>query len=123
METMKMEQKTPENIDEYIAGFPIEVQAIMTNFRQIIHEVAPEVKEKISWGMPTFTLKKILVQFGGFKNHIGFFPGPDAIAAFQDELAAYKTSKGTIQLPYKQPFPTELVKKIVKWKQENIAIL
>ncbi|GHT50504.1 hypothetical protein AGMMS49982_05940 [Bacteroidia bacterium] len=123
MDTMKLEQKTPENIDEYIADFPIEVQAIMTNFRRIIHEVAPEVKEKISWGMPTFTLQKILVQFGGFKNHIGFFPGPDAIVAFQDELAAYKTSKGTIQLPYKQPFPAELVKKIVKWKQENIAVL
>jgi uncharacterized protein YdhG (YjbR/CyaY superfamily) len=111
-----METKLPENIDEYIVGFPIEVQETMTTLRKTIREAAPEVKEKLSWGMPTFALKKILVQFGGFKNHLGFFPGPDAIEAFSEELTGYKTSKGTIQFPYKKPIPLELVKKIVLWK-------
>jgi uncharacterized protein YdhG (YjbR/CyaY superfamily) len=67
------EKKLPGNIDEYIAEFSPEIQVIMNTIRTIIHETAPKVKEKISWGMPTFTMNKILVQFGGFKNHIGFF--------------------------------------------------
>jgi uncharacterized protein YdhG (YjbR/CyaY superfamily) len=108
-----METKTPENVDEYIAGFPEEIQVMMDMIRKTIHELVPEVKEKISWGMPTFSLKKVLVQFGGFKDHIGFFPGPDAIEAFKEELTGYKTSKGTIRFPYKKPVPVELVRKIV----------
>ncbi|GHT30475.1 hypothetical protein AGMMS49574_10260 [Bacteroidia bacterium] len=112
-----MEEKIPKNIDEYIDGFPPMIQEIMTILRETIHEAAPEAREKISWGMPTFSQKKLLVQFGGFKNHLGFFPGPEAIEAFKDELTEYKTSKGTIQFPYKKPIPLELVKKIVGWKK------
>jgi uncharacterized protein YdhG (YjbR/CyaY superfamily) len=111
-----MEKQIPKNIDEYIAGFPVEVQEIMNRIRTTINEAAPEAKVKISWGMPTFTMKKILVQFGGFQNHIGFFPGPDVIEAFAGELTGYKTSKGTIQFPYKKPVPLELITKIVKYK-------
>jgi uncharacterized protein YdhG (YjbR/CyaY superfamily) len=110
-----MEKQVPKNIDEYILGFPIEIQKIMNCIRATIHEAAPDAKEKISWGMPTFTLKKILVQFGGFKNHIGFFPGPDTIETFAEELTRYKTSKGTIQFPYKNPIPLELITKIVRY--------
>ncbi|GHT72872.1 hypothetical protein FACS189456_2520 [Bacteroidia bacterium] len=111
-----MATQTPKNIDEYIAVFPVEVQEIMSRIRATINGAAPEAQEKISWRMPTFTMKKILVQFGGFKNHIGFFPGPAAIEAFAEELTEYKTSKGTIQFPYKNPVPLELITKIVKYK-------
>jgi uncharacterized protein YdhG (YjbR/CyaY superfamily) len=115
-----MEKYIPANVDEYIAGFSPEIQEIMGAYRKIIHEVAPEVKEKISWGMPSFTLKKILVQFGGFKNHIGFFPGPTVIEALKNELTGYKTSKGTIQFPYKDPIPTELVRKMLRYRMSEL---
>ncbi|MDR1593967.1 MAG: DUF1801 domain-containing protein [Prevotellaceae bacterium] len=108
-------------MDEYIAGFLPEIQEIMNAIRTTIYEIAPEVKEKISWGMPTFTMKKILVQFGGFKSHIGFFPGPAVIEAFSRELTGYKTSKGTIQFPYKNPLPLELIGKIIKYRIQEIA--
>lgn len=90
---------------------------MMTSIRSAVHEAAPDVSEKISWGMPTFYIKKILVQFAGFKNHIGFFPGPEAIVHFAGELSGFKTSKGGIHFPYSEPVPEELIKKIVEYRK------
>lgn len=115
-----MSNFSPE-VDGYIAGFPAEIQAMMKSVRQAIHEAVPEIQEKFSWRMPTFHTGKILVQFAGFRNHIGFFPGPDAIEAFTGELAGFKTSKGGIHFPYSRPVPTDLVKKITIYKRDSLA--
>lgn len=100
-------------IQDYISAFPPEVQERLNALYKLIREEAPEAGEKIGYGMPTFTLNGNLVHFAAYKNHIGFYPAPSGIEAFQQELAGYKTSKGAIQFPLKQPMPYELIRAIV----------
>jgi uncharacterized protein YdhG (YjbR/CyaY superfamily) len=115
-----MDKRQYKNIDEYIAGFPKDIQDILQNLRRVIHEAAPEAEETISYSMPAFKLNGILVYFAAFKDHIGFFPTSSGVSAFSKELAPYDTSKGTIRFPLDEPIPVNLIKKIVKFRaQEN----
>lgn len=108
-------------IDEYIQQWPPLVQERMNQTRQLIHETVPEVTERFSWAMPTFQYEgKNLCHFAGFKQHLGFFPGPDAIIAFAEELKPYHTSKGTIQFQYDEEMPFELIEKIVLHAKINL---
>jgi uncharacterized protein YdhG (YjbR/CyaY superfamily) len=109
----------PQTIDDYIAGYPADVQAILQQIRQTIHETAPEATEAISYGMPTFKLNGNLVHFGAFKNHIGFYPVPSGMEAFKDELAAYKQGKGSVQLPLDKPMPLDLIRRIVEFRVQE----
>lgn len=106
--------KTFKTIDAYIADFPKETQKLLKQMRKAISETAPMADEAISYGIPTYKWHGNVVHFGGFKKHIGFFPGPVAIKEFAKELKPYKTSKGTIQFPLDEPLPLGLIKKIVK---------
>lgn len=106
----------PTTIDEYIAGSPANVRTTLEVLRRVIREAAPGAEEAISYGMPTFKLNGNLVHFAVQKHHIGFYPAPSGIEAFQDELAAYKTSKGAIQFPLEEPVPYDLVRKIVEFR-------
>ena len=90
--------------------------------RRTIHEAAPEATEAISYGMPTFKLNGNLVHFGAFKSHIGFYPVPSGMAAFQDDLAAYKQGKGSVQFPLNKPMPLDLIRRMVEFRvQESKA--
>lgn len=113
---MDSSKNKPANIDEYIQEFPDDVQARLQAIRETIHEAAPQAEETISYGMPTFRLNGNLVHFAAFKNHIGFYPAPSGIEAYQDQLAIYKSSKGAVQFPLDQPIPFELVREIVKFR-------
>lgn len=107
----------PSNIDEYIAGFPKEVQTVLEQVRATIRKAAPDAEEAISYGIPTFKLKKTnMVHFAGFKNHIGFYPTPTGSEAFKDVLSAYKTGKGSVQFPLDQPMPLDLITRIVQFR-------
>ena len=103
-------------IDEYIAGFPKEVQKILQQVRATIKKAAPAATEKISYAIPTFFLNKNLVHFAAFKNHIGFYPTPTGSEAFKKELALYKSGKGSAQFPIDQPMPLDLIAKIVQYR-------
>ena len=105
-----------QSIDEYITTFPEDIQAILQQLRATIRAAAPEATEKISYQMPTFYLKGNLVHFAAFKSHIGFYPAPSGIEAFQQELSAYKNSKGAAQFPIEEPLPLELISRIVKFR-------
>ncbi len=119
---MKAKQTAPKNIDDYIAGFPPEVQAILQKIRLTIRNAAPDAEETISYQMPTFTLKGNLVYFAAFKEHIGFYPVPTGIEKFKKELSVYKQGKGSVQFPLDQPIPYGLISKIVKFRvKENLA--
>jgi uncharacterized protein YdhG (YjbR/CyaY superfamily) len=111
-----MQNKPDSGIDQYISGFPENVQAILVKLRQAIHEAAPDAQEVISYGLPAFKQNGNLVYFGAFKKHIGFFPTPSGIKAFTQDLAPYAQSKGAIRFPLDKPIPLELIKKIVKFK-------
>jgi uncharacterized protein YdhG (YjbR/CyaY superfamily) len=111
----------PTNIDEYIAGFPKEVQAILEQVRATIRKAAPDAEEAISYGIPTFRLNKTyLVYFAGFKNHIGFYATPTGHEAFQEELSGFKQGKGSVQFPLAQPMPLDLIVRIVQFRREQI---
>ena len=87
-------------MDEYIATFPKNVQDILEKLRRVIKESAPEAKETINYGIPTFKLNGNLVHFAAYKKkHIRLYPGSSAIEAFRKDLALYKQSKGTVQFP------------------------
>ncbi|MCB0683954.1 MAG: DUF1801 domain-containing protein [Saprospiraceae bacterium] len=109
-----------KTIDEYIAGFPVEVQAILEQLRATIRTAAPEATETINYQIPTFQLHGNLVHFAAYKNHIGFYPAPSGIAAFREELSAYEGAKGSVKFPLDQVLPFDLIGRIVRYRvQEN----
>ena len=108
-------------MDNYIEEFPAEVGRRLKAMRATIGKHAPAAEERISYGVPTFYLNGNLVHFAAFKHHIGFYPGPSGIAAFDDALSRYKRAKGSVQFPHDQPLPLEVVSKIVKFRvAENL---
>lgn len=119
---MKNGRPAPQNIDEYVEGFPDDVQEILQKVRATIREAAPQAEETIKYGIPTFTLKGNLVHFAAFKKHIGFYPTPTGIDKFKDELSVYETSKGAVQFPLDKPIPFHLIGRVVKFRvRENLG--
>lgn len=106
----------PSSIDEYITGFPENVQEILQQIRKTIQKAAPDAVEAISYAMPTFKLNGNLIHFAAFKNHIGLYPAPQGIEAFKKELSVYKGAKGSVQFPLDKPMPLALITKIVKFR-------
>jgi uncharacterized protein YdhG (YjbR/CyaY superfamily) len=118
---MGADQTTPKNMDEYIAGFPPDVQETLEKIRMTIRKAAPDAEETIKYRMPTFTLKGNLVHFAAFKKHIGFYPAPTGIEEFKNELSVYAGAKGTVRFPLDKPIPFDLISKIVKFRvKENL---
>ena len=116
-----MQPTAPATIDEYITGFPPDVQEILQQVRLTIRQAAPEAQETISYQMPTFTLHGNLVHFAAFKHHIGFYPVPSGIEAFQDELLPYVGGKGSVRFPLDEPIPYDLISRIVTFRvKENL---
>jgi uncharacterized protein YdhG (YjbR/CyaY superfamily) len=111
-----MRARKPSSIDEYIDGYPAGIQVLLQQMRATIHQAAPTAVETIGYMMPAFRLKGILVYFAAFKAHIGFYPTSSGIAAFEKELAPYKSSKGAVQFPYDKPLPLTLIAKIVRFR-------
>jgi uncharacterized protein YdhG (YjbR/CyaY superfamily) len=109
------------SIDEYIASFPEEVQKKLQEVRSAIKAAAPDAEEKISYKMPAFAQKGILVYFAAWKNHIGFYPIPSGTQAFKQELSSYESSKGAVKFPLDKPMPLDLIGRIVKFRlAENL---
>lgn len=104
------------SIDDYMAGFPPEVQAHLQQVRSTIQKAAPEATEAIKYGMPTFVYKGNLIYFAAHKNHIGLYATPSGNQEFASDLAQYKTGKGSIQFPLDSPMPLDLISRIVKFR-------
>ncbi|HTD22001.1 MAG TPA: DUF1801 domain-containing protein [Terriglobales bacterium] len=104
-----------KNVDEYIAGLPEPARGTLNKMRATIRSaVPPEATETISYGIPAFKHKRVLVWFAAFSNHCSLFPTASVIEAFKDELKGFTKSKGTIHFATDKPLPTALVKKLVK---------
>jgi uncharacterized protein YdhG (YjbR/CyaY superfamily) len=109
------EKGAPTSIDEYLADVPEPARSTLNKIRAAIRSaVPPEATETISYRMPAFKYKGVLVWFAAFSNHCSFFPTAAVIEALKGELKAYSISKGTIQFPIDKPLPAALVKKMVK---------
>jgi len=112
-----MNSNAPITIDEYIAGFPVDIQLILDQVRSTIKQAAPDAEESIGYGMPAYkAYGKPLVYFAAFKNHIGFYATPTGHAEFAKELSIYKQGKGSVQFPIDQPMPLKLIAQIVEFR-------
>ena len=119
--SVKTDETTPQDIDEYIASFPKDIQEILEKIRITIRKAAPDAEETIKYQLPTFTLKGNLVHFGAFKKHIGFYPTPTGTEEFKNELSVYEGAKGSVRFPLDKPIPFDLISKIVEFRvKENL---
>ncbi|HLJ12391.1 MAG TPA: DUF1801 domain-containing protein [Planctomycetaceae bacterium] len=120
-EAMKS-KPAPKTIDEYIAGFPDDVQDLLQTVRSTIRKAAPDAEETISYQIPAFKLHGNLIFFAAHKQHIGLYPAPRGDAKFKNELSVYAGGKGTLRFPLDQPIPVRLIAKIVKHRvKANLA--
>ena len=118
---MKTRRAVAQSIDEYIAGFPNEVQGILQRIRKTIKKAAPDAEETINYQIPTFTLKGNLVHFAAYAKHVGFYPTPTGIEKFKNELSAYEGAKGSVKFPLDKAIPFDLITKIVRFRvKENL---
>lgn len=110
-----------KTIDNYIATLPPRQQEVAQIMRELLHDAAPQATETITYNMPAIKQNgKVLVYFAPTKQHLGFYPTPEPIVAFAEQLRGYQTSKGTIQLPYDQPLPVKLIKQIVAYRIKQV---
>lgn len=111
-----------KTISDYITSFPSETQEQLEKIRAVIHSAAPDATEAMSYGMPTFKLNGNLLHFAAFKEHLGIYPGSEAIEVFKQDLANFDTSKGTIRIPHTEPLPLQLIQKITEYRVKvNLA--
>ncbi|HCR48864.1 MAG TPA: DUF1801 domain-containing protein [Rhodothermales bacterium] len=112
----------PTNIDEYIAQSPEATQSVLQEIRMFIRGLVPDATEAISYGIPTWVLNGNLVHIAAYERHIGFYPAPSGLQAFEADLAGYKKGKGSVQFPLDRPIPWALIERIVQWrKAEQLA--
>ncbi|MES2225018.1 MAG: DUF1801 domain-containing protein [Patescibacteria group bacterium] len=110
-----------KTVDEYIKAYPKPVQQLLATMRKAVADAAPGTVESISYNMPVIKLnKKYLVYYAAHAKHIGFYAMPDAIKAFEKELAKYETSKGTVKFPFDIPLPLTLIKKMVAFRLRQV---
>lgn len=105
---------------DYINSFPIDVKERLLLTFDTIKNLCPEAEERMSYAMPTFFLGENLVHFAGYKNHIGFYPGPEALNAFKSQIESYKNSKGAVQFPHNKPLPLKLIRDITKYRLKEV---
>ena len=105
--------KSSSTVDEYVAAFSPDVQQVLRSVRATVRKAAPEAEERISYRMPALFQNGVLVYFGAFKNHLGFFP-PVEDPVLRAKAAPYAGPKGNLQFPYAHPMPHRLIAAIVK---------
>ncbi len=117
----KAEDESPE-VDAYIGSFSGLAHQRLLEIRWVIRGVIPQARERIAYAMPTYYYRENVVHFAGFKKHIGFFPTPSGIGAFESETKKFVCSKGGIQFPLETEIPRTLVESIVEYRMREIRL-
>jgi uncharacterized protein YdhG (YjbR/CyaY superfamily) len=113
-------KSAPQTVEEYFAAVPEPARSALNQIREAIRSVVPpEATEIISYRIPAFKHKKVLVWYAAFANHCSLFPTAALIDTFKDELKEFSTAKGTIHFPLDRPMPLDLIKKMVKERQRR----
>lgn len=115
-----MKKKKPINWEQYIEELPEIAQIKFKELRSILMNVVPEAKEGLKWGKPVFESVTILFAYSAHKSHLSFIPTGPAMKPFEKELSEYNVQKDSIQFPYHRPLPKELIKKIAKFRKEDV---
>jgi uncharacterized protein YdhG (YjbR/CyaY superfamily) len=113
---MSPARSTPKDVDEYIAGFPKDVQTILRRVRKTIRLAAPAAEEKISYQIPTFSMSGGLLSYAAWKKHIALYPVPTGSERLNKKLSVYRSEKSTVRFPLDQPIPYNLITEIVKFR-------
>lgn len=108
----------PKTVEEYILCQDEEKQADLSLVRQALQQALPEAEERISWSMPTYWKDHNILHFAASKKHIGFYPGPEAVMEFKEELGKYSVDKGTIRIPYGS-VDADLIQRIALWCRDT----
>jgi len=105
------------SIDEYIAACPEVSQVYVRQIRKLIHSVAPDAKEKISYQIACFELNgRNLIHFAGWKKHVSLYPILTGNEAFNQKIARYVDGKGTLKFPLDESLPIKLIERAVKYR-------
>ncbi len=115
---MKTKNDQASTVDMYISTFPKDLQLRLEQIRATIMKAAPKAEEGISYQMPAYKYKGLLAYFAGYKNHIGFYPMPDVLKEFKNEISVYKNAKGSVQFPHNEKLPLSLVTKMIKFRMK-----
>ncbi len=115
-----MPKSKATTVTEYIATAPKEARSRLREIRAILRSVAPNAKEVLKWGSPTFEENRILFSYTAHKSHINFMPTQPALEPFKKDLAQYKTGKDTIQFPYDKPLPKALIRRIAAYRAKQV---
>ena len=108
-------------VDKYLDQFSGETRSRLDTMRELIHEEAPDAIESFSYGLVGYKLNgKPLVYFGGFAHHIGFYATPNCHAVFAEDFAKYKQGKGSVQFPLNEPLPINLIRRVIRYRIENL---
>ena len=116
-----MATKKPTTIAEYIRGAPRAGQPHLRKLYKILKKAAPDAQEAIKWGMPFFIEPRFLFSFSAYKAHLDFAPSQSALKAFRKELAEHKTTKNYLQVPYDEPLPAALIRKIAEYRVQEVS--
>lgn len=108
-----------KTVEDYMAAIPVQAIPKAVEIRALIKQLLPQAQEVISYNMPGYKTKSVLVWFAAYNGHIGFYPGASGIEAFNAEFDSYKWSKGAVQFPLDEPLPVDLITRIVAYKLES----
>jgi uncharacterized protein YdhG (YjbR/CyaY superfamily) len=118
--TSKGSSKRSSTIAEYIAAAPRAGQPHLRALHTLLAKVAPDAEQGIKWGTPFFVEPRFLFAFAAHKAHASFAPCAAALVEFRDELASYRTTKNTLVLPYDEPLPADLVRRIATFCVQHV---
>ena len=116
-----MTAKRPATIAAYIRSAPREGRPHLRRLYAILKRVAPKADETIKWGVPFFVEPRFVFAFSAHKAHCNFAPTPAALRAFRKELEKHQTTTNFLQIPYDQPLPEGLVRKIARYRLRNMG--
>jgi uncharacterized protein YdhG (YjbR/CyaY superfamily) len=116
---VKANHAAPGDIDEYIAACPPEVQPVLEKIRATIRRAVPDARETISYRMPTFTLRGVVLHFAAFRQHIGLYPPVHGDPELMAEIAPYAGEKGNLRFPLDRRIPYALIGKLAKVRAQQ----
>lgn len=117
----KRASKTAKSVDEYIRQAPAQAEAHLRRMRELVREIVPGAEERISYQMPAYFLKSVVVYFGAFTKHVGLYPTASGVSRFEKKLGNYRHTTGAIQFPLDEPLPEALIREIVAFRAREAA--
>lgn len=105
-----------ETVADYMTALSPTLRDRLHPVLEAISRQLPEAELRISYQIPSFRLGGHTVVFAaGWAKHIAMYPVPAGDEAFQQMIAPYRASKGTLKFPHSAPVPYDVVRAVVDW--------